>query len=59
MTTRDPRDPAYLATLAQLGMGIDENGRFWVTRPPPCDHKPHERNLGRDQLTCDGCRGRR
>lgn len=52
----DPDDPAWGAMLAQLGMGIDERGRYWVTRPPACEHQPHERNIGRDLLTCDGCR---
>lgn len=56
MRRRDPRDPAYLETLAQLGMRIDEDGRYWVTRPPACGHGPSARNAGRDQLTCDGCR---
>jgi hypothetical protein len=52
----DPDDPAWRVMLAQLGMSIDERGRYWVARPPACEHPPHERNTGRDQLTCDGCR---
>ena len=52
----DPDDPAWRAMLAQLGMSIDERGRYWVTRPPACGHAAHERNGGRDQPACDGCR---
>lgn len=51
----DPSDPAWHALLAQVGMRIDEQGRYWVTRPR-CTHRAHERNTGRDQPTCDGCR---
>jgi hypothetical protein len=53
---RHPHDPVYLETLRQLGMRIDENGRYWVTRPPACEHRAHERNGCRWQLGCDGCR---
>lgn len=52
----DPHDPAWRDLLAQVGMRIDAHGRYWITRPPRCGHAPHERNLGRDQLGCDGCR---
>lgn len=52
----DPNDPAWRAMLAQLGMRIDERGRYWVRRPPACEHRVHERNIGRDLMTCDGCR---
>ncbi len=54
-TPHDPRDPVWHELLAQVGMSVDAEGRYFVTRPPPCDHRPDERN-GRDQLHCDGCR---
>jgi hypothetical protein len=54
--SRDTHDPAYLETLRQLGMRIDENGRYWVTRPPACEYRAHERNGSRWGLGCDGCR---
>ncbi|HMJ16607.1 MAG TPA: hypothetical protein VK524_34570 [Polyangiaceae bacterium] len=54
-TCRDEH-PGYRDTLEQLGMRIDEHGRYWITPPPPCGHRPSERNVGRDALTCDGCR---
>lgn len=56
MKRHDPNDPAWHALLEQVGMHIDEHGRYWITRPRPCEHEPHERNIGRDQLSCDGCR---
>lgn len=52
---RDPNDSAYHATLAQLGLELGEDGRMRARRPLPCGHRPWERNVGRDQLTCDGC----
>lgn len=54
----DPSDPAWKALLEQVGMRVDEHGRYWVTPPASCAHAPHERN-GRDQLSCDGCRSAR
>ena len=52
----DPDDPAWRELLAQVGMRVDEHGRYCLTVPPACEHKSHERNLGRDQMSCDGCR---
>lgn len=54
----DANSPAWRDLLAQVGMRVDEHGRYWVTRPEACGHAPHERN-GRDQLGCDGCRRER
>lgn len=55
-----PKDPAveaaYRASLAQLGLELLDDGRMRVLSVPPCGHRPGERNTGRDQLTCDGCR---
>ncbi len=51
----DPQDPAWHELLAQVGMSVDADGQYFITRPPACDHRPGERN-GRDQLHCDGCR---
>jgi hypothetical protein len=53
---RREEHPDYRASLAQLGMGIDEHGRYWILPPRPCGHKPLERNVGRNGLSCDGCR---
>lgn len=50
----DSSDPAWHALLAQVGMRVDEDGRYYTTRPEPCTHRPGERN-GRDQLHCDSC----
>ena len=52
----DPSDPAWHALLAEVGMRIDEHGRYWVTRPPACKHRTDERNGSGWQLGCDGCR---
>lgn len=53
--SKEESDAAYRETLAQLGMSIGEDGRYRIHRPPPCTHKPSERD-GAYQLTCDGCR---
>lgn len=55
----DPQSPAWKALLEQVGMRVDEHGRYFVTRPAACGHAAHERNVGRDQLGCDGCRRER
>lgn len=52
----DPSDPAWKALLEQVGMRVDEEGKYWRTRPTACEHSELERNVNRDQLTCDGCR---
>ena len=49
-------DAAYQETLRQLGLELGDDGRMRALPPAPCGHRPWERNLGRDQLQCDGCR---
>ncbi len=54
---QDPSDPAWHELLAQVGMRMDEHGQYQVTPPPPCGHRPGERNGDSTwSLPCDGCR---
>lgn len=56
----DQLDEQYAESLSSIGMQRREDGRMRITAPmAPCSHQPWTRNLSRDQLTCDGCRGRR
>ena len=49
-------DEQYHASLRSIGLELGDDGRMYVAAPPPCGHKPWERNHSRDQLICDGCR---